>query len=53
MAALCVGERWREAVSTVETMLGEATVVDNATAGLAMKAFAKMGLRDHWRAVST
>ena len=33
-------------------MLVEATVVDNATAGLAMKAYAHVGLKDHWRDVS-
>ena len=32
-------------------MLLQSTAVDNATAGLAMKAYANIGLRDHWRSV--
>ncbi|CAN0361484.1 unnamed protein product, partial [Laminaria digitata] len=53
LSALCIGERWRDAVAVVDTMLRESTAVDNATAGLAMKAYASIGLRDHWRSALT
>jgi len=33
-------------------MLAKSHTVDNPTAGLAMKAYAKLGLREHWRSVS-
>lgn len=52
LSALCIGEQWSEAVSAVETMLMEGVVVDEITAGLAMKAYGAMGLGDHWREVS-
>ena len=32
-------------------MLAKLLVVDNPTAGLAMKAYANLGLKEHWRSV--
>lgn len=52
MSALCVGKQWWQAVSAVETMLCESVIVDNATAGVAMKAYVNLGLEENWRSVS-
>lgn len=51
LSALSNGERWRGVVELVEAMLAKSIVVDNPTAGLAMKAYANLGLREHWRSV--
>lgn len=51
LSALCIGERWLDAITVVNKMLQQSTVVDNATAGLAMKAYASIGLKDHWKSV--
>lgn len=51
LSALSNGERWRDAVSLVEAMLAKSLVVDNPTAGLAMKAYASLGLKEHWKSV--
>ncbi|CAM9133805.1 unnamed protein product [Ectocarpus sp. 4 AP-2014] len=49
LSALSNGERWAGVVALVKSMLVDLEVVDNATAGLAMKAYAKLGLETHWR----
>eukprot|EP00903_Cladosiphon_okamuranus_P008809 g8436.t1 len=49
LSALSNGERWQDVVSLVEAMLAKLLVVDNPTAGLAMKAYANLGLKEHWR----
>ena len=51
LSALSNGERWRDVVSLVEAMLAKSLVVDNPTAGLAMKAYANLDLKEHWRSV--
>lgn len=51
MSALSNGERWQDVVSLVEAMLAKLLVVDNPTAGLAVKAYANLGLKEHWRSV--
>lgn len=40
-------------MEVVESMLADAVIVDNATAGLAMKAYTILGLKGQWRSVST
>lgn len=52
LSALSNGERWAGVVALVKSMLVDLEVVDNPTAGLAMKAYAKLGLKTHWRSVS-
>ncbi|CAM9449134.1 unnamed protein product [Ectocarpus sp. 13 AM-2016] len=52
LSALSNGERWAGVVAMVKSMLVDLEVVDNATAGMAMKAYAKLGLETHWRSVS-
>lgn len=51
LSALHNGERWQDVVTLVEAMLAKLLVVDNPTAGLAMKAYANLGLKEHWRSV--
>lgn len=52
LSALSNGERWQDVISLVEAMLAKLLVVDNPTAGLAMKAYANLGLQEHWKSVS-
>ena len=52
LSALSNGERWQDVVSLVKAMLAKLLVVDNPTAGLAMKAYANLGLKENWRSVS-
>ncbi|CAB1110596.1 unnamed protein product [Ectocarpus sp. CCAP 1310/34] len=49
LSALSNGEQWAGVVALVKSMLVDLEVVDNATVGLAMKAYAKLGLETHWR----
>eukprot|EP00752_Nemacystus_decipiens_P016473 g14726.t1 len=49
LSALSNGGQWHDVVSLVEAMLAKLLVVDNPTAGLAMKAYANLGLKEHWR----
>lgn len=51
LSALSNGERWQDVVSLVKAMLAKLLVVDNPTAGLAMKAYANLGLKEHWKSV--
>ncbi|CAM9283116.1 unnamed protein product, partial [Scytosiphon promiscuus] len=48
LSSLANGERWRDVVAVVESMLADSVIVDNATAGLAMKAYTLLGLKGQW-----
>lgn len=52
VGALCTGEQWADVVVKIEKMLSESVTVDDITAGLAVKAYAGMGLREYWEDVS-
>lgn len=52
VSALLVGEQWSAAVAAIKTMLNDEVYVDEVTARMAIKAYGKLGLADHWRDVS-
>lgn len=52
VSALLVGEQWSASIAAIKTMLKDEIYVDEVTARMAVKAYGKLGLADHWRDVS-